>query len=397
MSLWVHNMDKIYYSIKSLQNEAKQMRHTLMINKEPLIHNMKVCYICKKEFIDSDIINFYSDGDNEYCYHLNECSNIYKFQRNNLIVSNLQNINDSVNIDYSHDNIVPNNIYKLNLIHNYRNHNLDFSQSNLKELIVSDYDKLESDNFNSITLLECYRTNVDFTKFINLNKLKLNCTLENTIISCQKLIDVSLNNINFEIDFTNCINLKILQITNVTKQIILKGCVNLETIELNNVTTLIDVSECTKLKLLKLENMISSNIPQNIYSLTNLHIYNNIDSIDVTSYPNLISLSNNIYNGKNHYGKCIINYDKLIHLQYFSFSDVRFIDNVPIVYNFDFSKNTNLQNLNIYSAINNCNMDISKNLKLEVCTLEFYSDYPIIISKNVKELKYNKSLTLVSI
>ena len=55
--------------------------------------------------------------------------------------------------------------------------------------------------------------------------------------------------------------------------------------------------------------MISSNIPQNIYSLTNLHIYNNIDSIDVTSYPNLISLSNNIYNGKNHYGKCIINYD----------------------------------------------------------------------------------------
>ena len=43
-----------------------------------------------------------------------------------------------MNIDYSHDNIVPNNIYKLNLIHNYRNHNLDFSQSNLKELIVSD-------------------------------------------------------------------------------------------------------------------------------------------------------------------------------------------------------------------------------------------------------------------
>jgi hypothetical protein len=383
MSLWIEETensydDSSYYSIKSLQQEARLHRTKYKLNKEPLISDMTKCFFCKETFNYSDTINFYSDTSNEYCYHQDCSRGVYRFEKKNLIVSNLQDIiNVTWDIDYSHDNIIPANIYKLNLIQKYKDYSLDFSQSNLEDLEVNDYDKLDSYNFKSIIILKSYRTLVDFTKFINLNKLTLARPLNNTVLSsCKNLTSVILNDINYNIDFTDCINL--------------------EELELNNVTTLIDLSDCSKLQSLRVENMMIGNIPKNIPSLTKLNINNIFDSIDVISYPNLKTLTNNVYNnGKGEYGKCVFNYDKLKHLEVFLFSDVRFIDNIPIVYNLDFSKNTKLKNLNIYSAINNCNIDISNNINLEDCTLEFYSNNPIIIPKTIKNLKYKKDLNII--
>jgi hypothetical protein len=402
MSLWIkeneNDEDISYYSIRSLQQEAKLHRTNYKLMNEPNISDMTKCFFCKATFNYLDTINFYSDTSNEYCYH-QDCSwGVYRFDKKNLIVSDLQDIiNMTWDIDYSHDNIIPANIYKLNLIQKYKDYNLDFSQSNLKELSVSDYDMLDSDNFKSIIILKCYRTLVDFTKFINLNNLSLSRPLNNIVLSsCKNLTCVALNDINYNIDFTDCINLNKLTLKNINAQLILKNCINLEECELNNVTTLIDVSDCIKLQLLRIENMMIANIPKNISSLTKLHIYNIYDYIDIIGYPNLKTISNNIYNnGKGEYGKCIVNYDKLEHLEVFVFSDVRFIHNNPIVYNFDFSKNTKLKNLNIYSAINNCNININNNINLEDCTLEFYSDNPIIIPKTVKNLKYKKDLNII--
>ena len=277
MSLWIEeNNDDYdegsYYSIRALMNQAKSFRATYKLSKEPTISDMSKCYFCKKVFLYCDTINFYSDAENEYCYHQTCSYTIYKFEQKNLIITELQKIiNETWNIDYSHDNIIPPEIIKINLIQKYRDYNLDFSESNLDEICVSDYEKLDSYQFKSVTKLECYRTNVDFSKFINLSKLKLERPLENIILTpCQNLMDVQLKNIDKTIDLTNCINLKKLTLTNISAPIIIKGCNNLKTLELNNVKTLINIEDCLKLELLRLENMININIPNN--SLTNLHI-----------------------------------------------------------------------------------------------------------------------------
>lgn len=398
MSLWIEENedeynDGTYYSIKALQKEAKLFRNNYKLEKEPTISDMTICFFCKKEFIYPDTINFYSDTDNEYCYHQKCSYTVYKYEKNKLVVADLQNIiNETFDIDYSHDSTIPSNIYKLNLIQKYRDYNLDFSESNIQELIVSDYDKLESENFKSVIKLESYRTLVDFTKFIKLNKLKLERPLINMILTpCQDLMDVQLKNIDKTIDFTDCINLKKLTLTNISASVIVKGCNNLKTLELNNVKTLISVKDCLKLDLLRLENMININIPNNINSLTNLHINNMIDSIDVSSYPNLKNLTTMISHNDNN----ILNYEKLEHLEVFYFTDVRYIDNKGMIYNFDFTKNNKLKTINIYSAINKCNL-ILDNINLIECILEFNSDNPINIPKNVKKLKYKTCLNVIT-
>ena len=403
MSLWIeeHNNEDdygSYFSIKTLQQEAKLFRTTYKLHKEPIICDMSMCYLCKKKFLYGDTINFYSDTEYEYCYHQNCPYTVYKFEKKKLVVADLQDIiNQTRDIDFSNDNIIPANIYKLNLIQKYRDYNLDLSQSKLQELIASDYDRLDLDNFKSIVKLECYRTLVDFSKFTNLTKLKLERPLDHTVLSCINLIDVVLRNIDFTIDFTDCINLKTLTLINIDSQIIIKNCINLEILELNNVNIMIDVSDCTKLQHLRLENMMNANIMKNISSLTNLHINNVFDTIDVSCYPNIKTLSCNVFNnGKGNFGKCVVNYERLEHLEVFLFSDMRFMDNIMIVYCFDFTNNTKLKNINIYSAINNCNINISNNLNLEECTLEFYSDNPIYIPKNVKKLKFKNGLNTIT-
>ena len=172
MSLWIEENnneydERTYFSIKTLQKEAKLFRTSYKLHKEPIIYDMTICYLCKQKFLYGDTINFYSDTEYEYCYHQNCTYTVYKFEKKKLVVADLQDIiNQTYDIDYSHDSIIPSNILKLNLIQKYKDYNLDFSQSKLQKLIVSDYDKLESNNFKSIKKLECYRTLVDFTKFI---------------------------------------------------------------------------------------------------------------------------------------------------------------------------------------------------------------------------------------
>jgi hypothetical protein len=95
MSLWIEESNDDYdggscYSIIDLMNQAKLFRTTYKLSKEPTISDMSRCYFCKKLFLYCDTINFYSDAENEYCYHQN-CSYImYKFEKKNLIITDLQ-------------------------------------------------------------------------------------------------------------------------------------------------------------------------------------------------------------------------------------------------------------------------------------------------------------------
>jgi hypothetical protein len=401
MSVWFKEnkeYENTYCSLNALQNKAYEKRKLYQIT-EPKIYDMLKCFICKKDFEMDDVIDFYSDMYNEYCQHHEKCSyTVYKFEKKNLVITDLQNIiNATCDIDFSHDNIIPPYIKKLNLIQRYRDYNLDFSQSRIVDLCANNYDKLKSYNFMSVNKLECYRTPVDFTKFINLTNLQLSRILENTILSsCINLVDVTLNNIDYDIDLSNCYNLITLKLSTINKNINLKGCSKLETLEMKNVNVLIDVSDCVNLALLRLEDMKLDNVPKNINSLTNLHIINIYDFIDVAYYPNIKVLTNNIYMCNNgNYGKHVLNYDKLQNLELFKFSDVRFINNVSIEYNFNFTNNTKLKTVDIYSAINNCNVVFGENLELIECNLEFYSNNQIIVPKNITKSKYKRELKII--
>ena len=402
--MWIEDTkydDVTYYSIKSLQKEAAIIRSGYKLIKEPKMHNITKCYFCQKDFLYQDTINFYSDTDNEYCYH-NDCTyTVYKFEKKQLVVYDLQNIINATNdIDYTYDNIIPRELYKINLIHKYIDYNLDFSQSKLYEIYCSKYNKLESDNFKSVQKLTCNETLVDFTKFTNLTNLKLLKILENSIITpCTNLIQVTLNNINYTVDFTNCSNLEKLSCYNITQDIILKGCTALQNLELNNVNVLINITDCINLQLLRIENMNQINVPKNINSLIHLHITNIIDCLDVSSYINLKTFTNTIstcytINNNNQ----VLNYNNLSKLDLFIFSDLRsniMNDNVKDNL-FDFTNNHSLYKINIYSAKYKYNIIFGENPKLEECILDFFSDSSIKLPQNIKLIKNYKNINLIS-
>lgn len=412
MSLWVKDNneedDEIeYYSIKSLSEEIKNTRTELEI-PYPKFNDLTKCFFCHKSFELNDIIDFYSDPNIEYCKHSN-CANIYI--KKNLIVEDLQNIiNTTWDIDFSYDNIIPSNLKKLNLIYKFTDYNLDFSESNLIELVASDFDKLLSDNFKSIEKLDCYKTLVDFTKFINLTTLTLSKILEPADLTpCINLTNVTLQNINFDINLSGCNKLTVLRLYNITKNINLSGCLQLDSLELKNITTAcIDIIDCINLTSLKLENVKNNCIfPQKIDSLTKLHITDISESVDLINYPNIKTITTiitktntetirnsnkNILNSNYFY-----NLDKLINLEVFIFNDLTYLEIISIQYNFDLIKNNKLKIVNIYSANKECNVIFSNKVYLEECLLDFKSMNKIIIPQNVKKIKYNKYLEIITL
>jgi len=69
--------------------------------------------------------------------------------------------------------------------------------------------------------------------------------------------------------------------------------------------------------------------------------------------------------------------------------------NIFLVILFDFTKNNKLKTINIYSAINKCNL-ILDNINLMECILEFNSNNPINIPNIVKNLKYKTCLNVIT-
>jgi hypothetical protein len=364
-----------YLSINKLQLQAKQERDKLGLNC-PIIHNMEKCFNCNRLFNHNDVFTFYSDEYDEYCKHEKCPVYRYSFQVTGLQQGDLQLGIFNGNIDYEGATIIPRDIKRMYL-DNYIKQDLDLSKTELNEIDVANYRSLDLDAFKSVKKLICNNTMIDFTKFINLTKLNMtNVKYPVDLSPCKSLIDVTLENISNIITIDGCDKLKTLILINIDTKVIIH-CPNLQRLELHNVQSCIDLSNCDNLSELKIINGPCNLTPYVLPNITFLYVNNNTCDIDLQQFPNITSLVHIISNKPDYK---TLHIDKLNNLKVYQFH-INFMNNKT--YDFDFSLNHKLEKISIYSYSCKCNVIFGDNLKLKECNLEFKTDNPINIPKNV--------------
>jgi Leucine-rich repeat (LRR) protein len=203
------------------------------------------------------------------------------------------------------------------------------------ELLDDDY--LTKNNTNEeLQLLKCIKMEYEHIKNIKFNNLKNICPILESIILKDLCAEINFTNLNItmitlinikninQLDFSGCINLRILQVEKLPlEKIILEDCVNLEKLTISYTKiTILNLESNIKLKEIDTSNNLLSNIllnqNNNIEEL-DLHInnfieldlsscefltyinvsYNKLTSIDLSnciSLTNILLLNNNLTN-----------------------------------------------------------------------------------------------------
>ena len=391
MSMWVYQNDNDeyvdYFSLKKLQHETKQLREKYNI-PEPCFYDLKTCFNCHQKFTDDDVFDFYSNKDYEYCKHQQCNLDEFIYEKKNLKLADLQEAISYGGIDYSNDIVIPPYIKRIYLYNTTEE--LDLSQTCLESINANGYYPLIENAFSSVLTLNICNNIVDFSKFINLTKLDLSYASNGDNIDlsfCKKLESCSIKNIqlNTNISLENCNKLHTLLLENISNiNVNLKNCCTLHSLTLCKTKFNLDLSDCINIKHLKLDN--SETVIQPLISLEKLNIINPNKDFDLLKFPNIKTLTFDLFA---HIGN-LLNLNKLFNLHSYTFNDYNSINNT--VHNIDISENINLEHLNIYSAKNKCNIEFGTKLhpKLNHCKLDFHSDQYIYIPGYIKNIQMNR-------
>lgn len=391
MSMWVFQDDNEeyidYFSLKKLQHETKEYRLNNNLSN-PKFNDLSICFNCKVKFTADDIFDFYSDKDNEYCKHQNCNLDTYKYERKNLKLADLQEAICYGGIDYSHDNIIPSNIKRIYLYNTTEE--LDLSQTQLESIETSGYYPLCSDAFSSVDRLKICNTVVDFTKFTNLITLELSYSTGDIDLSpCNSLQVATMKNIKHNISFENCNKLHTLLLDNISHNINLLGCTKLHSLSIYKSSIQLDLTDCNCIEHLRLENSECNIQPSIVTSLEKLNISNSQHDIDLSSFPNLRTLTFDIFSPSNNK---LLNLDKLESLKLFTFNDYKSATYNSSNHSIDISKNTNIEHINIYSANNTCSVNFGTELpKLVKVYLDFNTIYPVYVPNSIKNMQTHRA------
>jgi hypothetical protein len=359
-----------FFSVKKLQKEAKENCNKLDL-PIPVYNTLSRCYICNTLFTEGDIIDFCSTDTNEYCKH-SECSE-YNYVRRNLELCNLQMGILHGNIDYDEDTIIPASIEKIYL--NPSNTNLDLSQSRLQEIDANNYKPLDLIAFSTVYKLICSKTIVNMNNFINLVKLELYEPMDSIDLTpCIKLKEVLLQDIKHDIIINNPL-LNTLTLTNTSNISIIAPI--LENVYLYNINN-IDLTNCPKISHLRLDN---SEINLSSNNIKNLNIVDK--DIDLIQFPNLELLSVDNHTRISN----INNLNTLTKLKKFIFKDI--LRNQNCIHIFDFTDNTKLEYINMYSVRNRYNIVFSKLAILRECKLDNNCNSVVNLPRQSSLLKFN--------